>query len=226
MAILDTPIISDDNNLKKILGQEIPVLLILHESELDKPLLDALSKEAKKHVGKLMIVRLNTRENPATAAQYKDLSLPALLSLEKNQRKSSASSIRPKDVREHVAHLLEGAPLPEKPAAKTGKPIPVTDANFRQEVLKSDIPVLVDFWADWCGPCHSIAPYVEKIAADYSGKLKVVKLDVDANRVVTNRYGVQAFPTLLLFEAGQVADKVVGANPMGLKQMVERALRD
>jgi thioredoxin 1 len=226
MAIFDTPIISDDNNLKKILGQQVPVLLILHDSELDKPLLDALSKEAKKQVGKLMIVRLNTRENPTTAAQYKDLSLPALASLENNQRKSSASSIRPKDVRDHIAHLLEGAPLTEKAAAKTGKPIPVTDANFRQEVLKSDVPVLVDFWADWCGPCHSIAPYVEKIAADYSGKLKVVKLDVDANRVVTNRYGVQAFPTLLLFEDGQVADKVVGANPMGLKQMVERALRN
>jgi thioredoxin 1 len=225
MAILDTPIISDDNNLKKLLGQQLPVMLILHDSELDKPLVDALQKEAKKQVGKLLIVRLNTRENPVTAAQHKHLALPALVTLENNQIKSSAEAIRPKDLRDHIAHLLEGEVLPEKTAAKPAKPIMVTDANFRQEVLKSDVPVLVDFWADWCGPCHSIAPYVEKIAAEFSGKLKVVKLDVDANRGTTQRYGVQAFPTLLLFEAGQVADKVVGANPMGLRKMVEKATR-
>lgn len=223
MAILDTPIISDDNNLNRLIAQKLPIVLILHDSELDKPLLDAMQKEAKKNVGKLLIVRVNLRENPKTAAQYK-LAVPALVTLEDNQQKSTAESVRPKDLRDHIAFILEGEALPEKPAVKAGKPIAVTDATFREEVLKSKVPVLVDFWADWCGPCHSIAPYIEKIAEEFSGKLKVVKLDVDANRATTQRYGVNAFPTMLLFEGGQVANKTVGANPVGLRQMVQKAV--
>ena len=89
----------------------------------------------------------------------------------------------------------------------------VTDQSFEQEVLKSPVPVLVDFWAAWCGPCKQIAPTVDAIAIEYSGKLKVVKLDVDNNSEVSARFGIQGIPTLMLFKDGQVVEKLVGAYP-------------
>ena len=85
-----------------------------------------------------------------------------------------------------------------------------TDGNFQQEVLESDTPVLVDFWAEWCMPCRLLAPTIEKIAKDYAGKVKVGKLDTDANRDVAIKYSISAIPTVILFRNGQVAQKFVG----------------
>lgn len=93
------------------------------------------------------------------------------------------------------------------------KPIEVTDANFENEVLKSDKPVLVDFWAEWCGPCRMIAPIVEEIAKEYNGTLKVGKMDVDANPQVSMQFGIRSIPTLLIFKGGRVVDQVIGAVP-------------
>src|SRR5438445_325646 len=86
----------------------------------------------------------------------------------------------------------------------------ITDQNFEQEVLKSGVPVLVDFWAEWCMPCRMLAPTIEKLAKDYAGKVKVGKLDTDANRDVSIKYSISAIPTVILFKDGQVAQKFVG----------------
>ena len=85
-----------------------------------------------------------------------------------------------------------------------------TDSNFDTEVLKSDKPVLVDFWAEWCMPCRMLTPTIDKIAKDYVGKVKVGKVDTDANREISMRYGISAIPTVILFKNGQIAQKFVG----------------
>lgn len=101
----------------------------------------------------------------------------------------------------------------------------VTDANFEEEVLKSDIPVLIDFWAPWCGPCRMIAPIVEELAVEYEGKIKVAKMNVDENQSTPTQYGIRGIPTVILFKGGQVAEQVVGAVAKGkLSGMIDAQL--
>lgn len=91
--------------------------------------------------------------------------------------------------------------------------IEFTDDNFKEEVLESDLPVLVDFWAEWCGPCRMVGPIVEELAEEYVGKAKIGKVDVDSNPQVSTQYGVRSIPTLLIFKGGEVVDQVIGAVP-------------
>lgn len=91
--------------------------------------------------------------------------------------------------------------------------IKFTDDTFKSQVLESDLPVLVDFWAVWCGPCKAIAPVVEKLAQDYGSKLKVGKVDIDNNQRVAEQFGIRSIPTLLLFKGGKVVETIVGALP-------------
>lgn len=90
----------------------------------------------------------------------------------------------------------------------------VTDASFDQEVLQADLPVLVDFWAEWCGPCRMTGPVVEELATNYAGRLKVCKLNVDENPQTASRYQVMSIPTLLLFKGGQEQDRIIGYQPL------------
>jgi thioredoxin 1 len=102
------------------------------------------------------------------------------------------------------------------------KPVEITDNNFETEVLQSDKPVLIDFWAVWCGPCKIIAPIVEELASEYDGKVKVGKLDVDSNQQTSIKYGVRSIPTLLVFKDGNVKDTIIGAVPK--KLIVEKLI--
>jgi thioredoxin 1 len=97
----------------------------------------------------------------------------------------------------------------------------ITSENFEAEVLKSEIPVLVDFWAEWCGPCRMLAPSVDAIAEEYAGKIKVYKLDVDAEPGIAAKYGIMGIPTLIVFKNGEVAEQIVGLMP---KQQIEQKI--
>lgn len=105
------------------------------------------------------------------------------------------------------------------------KVLQVTDKSFELEVLKSDMPVLVDFWATWCAPCKAIAPIVEEMADTYDGKIKIAKMNVDENPSTPGKYGVRGIPTLILFKKGEVVDQVVGAVPKSqVKGLIEKAV--
>ena len=97
----------------------------------------------------------------------------------------------------------------------------VSDATFEQEVLQSEQPVLVDFWATWCGPCRALAPTVDELAGEYSGRVKVAKMDVDRNQATPMRYGIRGIPALLIFKGGKVAEQIVGYVP---KETIVRSL--
>ncbi len=106
------------------------------------------------------------------------------------------------------------------------KPIVVDDSNFDQMVLQADIPVLVDFWAAWCGPCRMVAPVVEELAQEYEGKISFTKVDVDQNPKTASRYGIMSIPTLLLFKKGEPVSHIVGFRPKAeLKQSLDAALK-
>ncbi|MBD0348840.1 MAG: thioredoxin [Thermoleophilia bacterium] len=100
-------------------------------------------------------------------------------------------------------------------------PTTATETNFDQEVLRSETPVLVDFWAEWCGPCHAVSPILDRIASERAGELKLVKVNIDEQPALAQRYGIASIPTIILFKAGEPAARAVGAQP---KAALEQSL--
>jgi thioredoxin 1 len=101
----------------------------------------------------------------------------------------------------------------------------VTDETFKAEVLDSELPVLVDFWAEWCAPCHRLAPVLDELSEEYAGRARIVKLDSDENPEATREYGVMSMPTLVMFRGGEVVSQVIGAHPKGkLRELIDGAL--
>ncbi len=236
MAVFDTPITTDDRNLSKVLAQNMPVALFLYDRKPDGALDEALNQEASRHAGELLITRVDVSTSPDARQQYGNLRLPALVTLVQGangrQIKSQAESVRPSDVHAHVDYLLgkgptpaQPKPQPERPAASKGGASHTTDATFQKDVLESKLPVFVDFWAPWCGPCLSVAPLIEQLAGQYAGRVKIVKLNVDENPATQRRFQIQAIPTFITFRDGKPVERRSGASPQIIKSMIEGAQR-
>ena len=231
MPVFDTPITTDDNSLKRVLGQSLPVLLYLYNRP-DPALDSALNQVAEENAGAILVARVDATANPQTHADFGRPALPALLTLDEGEIESSATNIRPQDIDDHANFLLGNGPKPmetaaeaETRAASGGIPVPVTDGTFSNDVLQSDVPVLVDFWAPWCGPCHMVAPTLERLAAQYAGQIRVAKLNVDENPMSARQYQAMSIPMLLMFKGGQPVGKLVGAHPQpSIEQLIKQAL--
>ncbi len=231
MPHFDMPLNTNDQSIDRVLNSTYPVALVLWGDKLDAALEETLRQVAQADAGQVLIAKVNTQENPQTAARFQG-TLPGVITFRDGQELAQAGGVTAARFREHVDHLLGRGPAPASeparpaPQAAPVKPVTVTDATFQREVLESDLPVLVDLWAAWCGPCRMIAPVVEKMAKDYAGRMKVAKLNVDENPAVSMRYQVQSIPTLLVFRGGRVIDRIVGAAPEPLlRGKVDAALR-
>ena len=231
MPVYDSPITTDDRSVDRVLGQKLPVVLYLFETP-NKPVEDALSRAARENAGELLVTRVNARENPATYARFGKPALPALLTLDEGSVESKAAAIRADDVDAHVDFLLGQGPKPlettaeaEHKSQRGAAPQPTSDAGFAQDVLQSSVPVLVDFWAPWCGPCHMVAPVLDRLAERYAGRLKVAKLNVDDNPRMARQYQASSIPLLVLFKNGEPVGRLVGAHPEpNIERLIQQAL--
>ncbi len=214
-----------------------------------QPVLERLARD---YAGRLLVAKVDAASEKPLLQRFRITALPSVVFVKDGQPQATAvGAISEADLRGWAEYLLRGGvrppvpsgpsisltaagptsrrpgpepgPTPRQKSHTPARPITLTDANFDATVLRSSIPVLVDFWAPWCGPCHIIAPTVESLAQEFSGRLLVGKLNVDENPRIASRYGIMSIPTLLVFRNGQVIDKIVGALPApALRQRVMR----
>lgn len=219
---IDTPITASAATLDRTINSNLPVIVVLYNHTLPTDLESAMKNLAKSEAEKLLVVKVDAAENQELSVRYQ-LGLPALIAFKEG--KEVARTDNPQNLQNYANYLL--GKTSELKHAKTTitKPMAVTDSTFADQVLKSDKPVLVDFWATWCGPCHMIAPTLEKLAGEYAGKVTIAKLDVDQNPQISNLFRVQSIPTLILFKNGQPIDKAVGALPeSALRNLIQKHL--
>jgi thioredoxin 1 len=233
MPVFDTPITTDDRNLNKVLAQNVPVIVYLYDSRQgpNKTLENALKEIASKHVGELLVTRVDVSSNLATHRQYGNPRTPALITLgtPDHAMKSKAEAITSQDLRAHVDYLLGKGPKPVQQKADSGQTktaqsgaAHLTDATFEREVLRSSIPVFVDFWAPWCGPCHTVAPLIDQLAGEYAGRVKIVKLNTDENPVTMQRFQVMSIPTFITFRDGKQVGRRSGASPQYIRELIQQ----
>ncbi len=226
VAVFDTPIITNDQSIERVLGTGLPLALVFLEGKPSVNLAEALERLARENAGKLLLAQVQVRDNPATVAKYYIQHPPAIVTIRNGQMISKAETVNVTELQQHIAYLLGKGPMPQKSqpqasrqgptqqkTAQAAGPQTLTDANFDQTVTQASLPVLVDFWAPWCGPCRITEPIVERLSHEMSGKLIVGKVNVDENPGISRRYGVQGIPTMIIFRNGQVADRWVGALP-------------
>ena len=229
MPQFDSPINTNDQSLDRVLGNPLPVMLVLTGNGLSSTVQTALEEVARTEAGKLLVTKVNVAENPATSKRFNADGGVLLVTWKNGKEQARLNDPAPEQVRATAEFALGRGPAPqapEKPARADVKPIKVEEANFEKEVLSSKTPVLVDFWAAWCGPCRMIAPTLDKFAGEYAGKLRIAKLNVDENPRLAQKYGAHSIPLLVLFKGGKPVQQILGAHPEpSLRQFVEKAIK-
>ena len=221
--VFDTVLASSDLSLDRVLNAGLPVAMVFYESEVPADLRQAMDTLARQYAGKVLLITLARNDAVQAASRFGVRRFPSLVTAREGSTVSSREAIQPGDLKPHIAHLLGEGPQPAPRATSqpettsrqtvTGHPIAVNESNFEREVLRADRPVLVDFWAPWCGPCRMVAPALEALARDHGNALKVVKVNVDENPGLAGRYQAMSIPTMIVINGGREVDRWVGALP-------------
>ena len=250
---ITAPIHTGAQSIERVLGAGVPVLLVFERKGCQpcQQLAPALETLAAAYAGRALVARVEAADNPGLVQRFGVTHLPGLVFTKGGQVVSQASGAAPEAaLRAWVEHLTAGGPrplLPEGPrvsingssapaaqpakpagprpdhAGKAGAPIILTDGTFDQVVGSGTRPVLVDFWAPWCGPCRMVAPAVERLAQEFAGRAVVAKLNVDENQRTAQRFGISGIPALYIFKGGRVVERLMGAQPESvLRQALAR----
>ncbi len=252
LAVFDVPVRTSAQNLGRVFGVGLPLLLAFETPYCEhcRAMGPTLEELARAYMGRVLIVRVDDVEEGALADKYHVTCVPTLVFWRDSHevaRIEGAANFTA--VRNHVEYLLG---LGAKPEAVAGPNVPlkslsqaraaasgaanaesvsgagvmtVSDASFETRVLQSPLPVLVDFWAPWCGPCRTVSPIVEEIGREFAGRLRVVKVNTDDNPAWAGKLNIMGIPTLIFFKRGHEVDRIVGAaSKATLHQRVERLL--
>lgn len=216
MIKVDTPITASAATLDRILTNPLPVILVVYNRSLPADLENGMKTTAKNTAEKLLIVKVDAADNPSLT--------PGITALRDGKEIARTPDLSAAALQNYADFLLgKTTELKKETPPKTTKPIVITDSTFAEQVLRSDKPVLVDFWATWCPPCRMIAPTLEKLAGEFAGKATIAKLDVDQNPQTAQVFQVHSIPTLIVFKNGKMVDKAVGALPEpALRNLIQK----
>ncbi len=223
LKVFDVVLTSNDLSLDRVLNAGLPVAMIFYDRDLPGDLRPKMDELARQYAGKVLIVMLARSDAAQAVSRFGVRQFPSLVTVRDGKTVTSQAGVRPEDLKPQIAYLLGEGPLPAARAANrantasgsatAGGPVHVNEAEFDREVLQADRPVLVDFWAPWCAPCHMVAPIVEKLAREQAQALKVAKVNVDENPGLASRYGTLSIPTMIIVKGGREVDRWVGALP-------------
>ena len=228
MTPVEVPVLKSLEAVEQALNTPTPVLLLMwHDRSPRRDAEIALKEALEKHPRKLQAYIVDARDDAALVERFALGSNAVLIGWHNGQeyiRRNRPWNTDVNGVAGEMAALApvpvgaDGKPLEEKPALDD-KPITVTADTFAEKIVQSDLPVLVDFWAEWCQPCKMVAPILEKLAKEFAGKIRIAKIDVDANPQLAQQFGIQSIPTLMFVKNGKIVGQSAGAAP-------EPALRD
>ncbi len=247
---ITSPIHTNERSIDRVLGAGVPTLLVFWRRNCPpcEQLNPALDRLAAAFAGRALIAKIDAEDNRDLVRRYGVAALPGLVFARGASEIARASGAAPEEaLRAWLGHLVEGGPRPPlptgpsmpldgapqarpntaaspqgAPAAGAAAPRTVTDATF-DRAINADQPVLVDFWAPWCGPCRAVAPAVERLAEEFAGRATVAKLNVDENPRAAQRFGITGIPALFIFKRGEVVERLVGAQPLPvLRQALAR----
>jgi len=220
----DVPINANDASFERVVIKTRSPIVAVFWSAQQTPrqqLGSVLEQIAQEYAGDALVVKLDVADTSQARVRYGVERLPQFLFFRQGKLVARAKGMPSAEMlRPWMEYLLERGPKPTSKAPPQEKPADserlmiVTDADFSRLVLEAKTPVLVDFWAAWCGPCRMVEPVVEQLAQEFAERVLFAKLNVDANRATAQRYGVQSIPTLIIFHAGEEVDRVTGAQPI------------